>query len=974
MQRRYALVLLLLLGAAAAAVNLPVAAGSDAAFALFRACLWLATLHALWGAPKRPERATGAALGVIACFALAAHVDFGRLHGGGRALHHHELYNYYIGSKYFPELGYEGHYLATHRALVENDPTLHGEIELVKNLRTYQLEGRLVSLQRSESVSARFTAERWREFQADVSFFQSVIPRDTWPFLLVDHGYNATPFWTLLGRAFSTRVHLSRGALGFLASLDVALLAAAFALATSSFGRRAALLAAIFYLSSFYGAFEFTGGAFLRQVWFAGVVGWAACWRRGRHTAAGLCLAAAALDRVFPLLLALAPAALLVREAVLHRALHRGVARQLAACGAAVLALVLATGTGAWADCIEHLRAHNRWFFLNQISLRSLFLLDPASTWHLVRGGWDDSVWLRERQGLDAATQGALLALRLVLVGLVAARCARRADPWSSLGLAAFLPFVLLYPANYYYTLLALPLLCLAHDRALALAVVAGQAACWLLRACLEPPLYLELLNWGASLVLLLTLTAFLGRDLARAWRGAPAERRFARSALALALLAMAAGWGWDAARRARRPRALELDLVASQVRAEPPARASNLQLAAFGSAWSRNDHVFVAAAESRASATIALDAPASARYDLRVELTTAAPFGRVACALDGAPPFAAADLRSPVPGVCALTTSVELAQGRHALELRGEGEGPAGAGCGFGIDRVVLAPALGRDSSAAARDRALAWVLAHPADLFDGGRKDLCAELIALERLLDEPALASEHARLRAEALRRLAALNACPGDWALAPEMELLAAAGCAARRLGGELRVPAPARADIEAFGRGAYNERAPVPPLAVRAWLARLDGETLAPADLAGGALSLADASLELLAHAPRDPRAAKQASDMAQEALALTDLGRAPAPELPLSRADLARRLDDALSACAAGGEVLSAARLLCAVSALGLSAEVPARAAGLALLRAQQLADGSFGRTDPAAPNPEREAVLAGLLALAAQR
>src|SRR6185503_15171653 len=203
----------------------------------------------------------------------------------------------------------------------------------------------------------------------------------------------------------------------------------------------------------------------------------------------------------------------------------------------------------------------------------------------------------------------------------------------------------------------------------------------------------------------LLTLTGFLGRDLAAAWRGAPAERRFARAALALALLALAAGGSWDAARRARVPRALALDLVASQVRVEPPARASNLQLAAFGSAWSRNDHVFVAAAESRASARVALDVPASARYDLRVELTTAGPFGRVACALDGAPPFAAADLRAPMPGTCALTAAVELAQGRHALELRAEGEGAAGAGCGFGIDRVVLAPAIARDSSAAARD-----------------------------------------------------------------------------------------------------------------------------------------------------------------------------------------------------------------------------------------------------------------------------
>lgn len=970
MERRYVFLVGLVLGAGALLANLPGAAGENAPYCLFRALLWLCALHVLCSAyglrvRRRSERTVTAALAVVALFALAAHVDFGRMHGGGRALHHHELFNYYMGSKYFPELGYDGHYLATHRALVENDPSLHEEIEVVKNLRTYQMESRSVSLQRSESVAARFTAARWQEFRDDVARFETVVPRATWPFLVVDHGYNATPFWTLLGRTFSTRLSPGTGALRFLASLDVALLAAALALAAWGFGRRVALLFAVFYLATFFGTFEFTGGAFLRQVWFLGLVGFAACWHRDRPVAAGLFLAVAALDRVFPILLAAVPAVLLAREAWVHRALRRDAARLLAACAAGVLVLGLASGTSVWIDCWDNLTAHSRWFFLNQISLRTLFIVDPASTLAMLRAGWDDAIWLRERQGLDAATQGTLLALRAVLAGLVLLRCARRADAFAGLGLAALLPFILLYPANYYFTLCAVPLLCLAHDRPLALAVVGQQAAFWILQALLPPPVDLELLNWAVSLILLATLLAFLGGDLARALRGA--GRRGATVALALSALALAAGVSWDVARHRLRPDAVELDLVATDLSVGGGASTNNQSMEEWGNAWSRNDHVSVVSTAPGARADIAFAVPADGRYDLRLELTAARPFSEVACALDGGAPFATADLYAPQLAARAVVApDLLLAAGRHALELSVTDAGSAAGRFCFAIDRVLLEPALAR-TPAAARERALSWMRAHPADLFDGGRKDLCAELIALERLRDAPELAAHRGELEALARGRLSALNACRGDFALPPEAVLLAAAGCAAERLGGALALLSVARDDVLEETRLSYGESSVVPPCAVRAWVARLDGVEPGPA--AGGPAPLLFA---LQAEAADPARENRLAADLALEVEALTDLGRAPARDLPLSPAQYTTLLDIGLRRALDRRDVLTAARLLLAASSLDLGAAVPSYAAGIRFLLEQQEPSGSFGRADPQAPNPEREAVLTALLVLSA--
>ena len=249
------------LSVAAVATNLP---GVDALAwprSLFQAVLWATLLGALWvrrKAASQPGTGTGTGarpgrwstldvtLGVVAVFALASHVHFGRFHGEGRFQHHHELFHHTLATKYYDELGHLGFYHATHRALVENDPELAERFSVVKNLRTYQLESAAINSQRAETTLARFSDARWADFKRDVSFYQTVIPPEGWAFLLVDHGYNATPFWTAVASQVSRRLEVGHGMLAVATALDPLLLTLMLSVVWRTFGRRTALLFATF--------------------------------------------------------------------------------------------------------------------------------------------------------------------------------------------------------------------------------------------------------------------------------------------------------------------------------------------------------------------------------------------------------------------------------------------------------------------------------------------------------------------------------------------------------------------------------------------------------------------------------------------------------------------------------------------------------------------------------------------------------
>jgi len=76
----------------------------------------------------------------LAAAGAAAAVNFGHLHGGKYpgTVHVYDMYHYYLGAKYFPELRYDGLYAASVVAAQEDPrafPKIHG-VKHVRDLKT----------------------------------------------------------------------------------------------------------------------------------------------------------------------------------------------------------------------------------------------------------------------------------------------------------------------------------------------------------------------------------------------------------------------------------------------------------------------------------------------------------------------------------------------------------------------------------------------------------------------------------------------------------------------------------------------------------------------------------------------------------------------------------------------------------------------------------------------------------------------
>jgi hypothetical protein len=271
--------------------------------------LWLLVRHA--GATlAREQRHDRLVLGVLAAAAVTTHVNYFAFHGREQPVwtHYHDVAHYYLGSRYFAELGYGRLYTAMLRAEAEVYQNHFKTIE-ARNLATGGIVHVRSLLQESGPVKAAFSPQRWAEFCRDVALFRELLGPQ-YGAVLRDHGFNPTPAWALLGGSLANLVPAgSRAGVFALTLLDPLLLCAAFAGVGRAFGTRVLLLAVIHYCVIFGSSFGWTGGAFLRQLWLAGTLGAACLLGRQRAGLAGVLLGIAAAVRVFPVAFAAAAGA-----------------------------------------------------------------------------------------------------------------------------------------------------------------------------------------------------------------------------------------------------------------------------------------------------------------------------------------------------------------------------------------------------------------------------------------------------------------------------------------------------------------------------------------------------------------------------------------------------------------------------------------------------------------------------------------
>lgn len=411
------------------------------------------------------RRRVGIGLGAAA---MAAYYADARL-GYPGFYHVHDQYHYFVGSKYFRELGYGGLYRCSAVALSQADSALDAEVR-APGVMLRDLEGGNDLMPAGEALAdparciRRFTPERWDAFVADVRFFRLAAGARDWSQMLRDHGYNPPPLWTSAGGTLAGLRPASAGWLQLLGCIDLVLVAASFAALGWGFGWRAASLAAVVWGCQSLTLFYWTGGALLRQDWFFMLVLAACLARRGRYAGSGAALATAGLLRVFPLFVVIGWAAGALGGVIRRRRVDPAHLRLLAGgvLATAVLLPLSAASTGwrAYPDFWRHtVRQHAQTPLTNLVGLGVLTSYRPesgrmAATVDFSRPD-PHAEWKAQRTArAERARPWTLLAMALGLSLLVAATWRRR--PWVALSLAFVPAFLVAELTCYYYSMIAL--------------------------------------------------------------------------------------------------------------------------------------------------------------------------------------------------------------------------------------------------------------------------------------------------------------------------------------------------------------------------------------------------------------------------------------------------------------------------------------------------------------------------------------
>lgn len=406
---------------------------------------------------------------------LGGYFEFGALRYE-RYLNPHDVYHYYIGSKY----SREHRYIDLYRASLIADLDLNNERKQsplfqgrsIRDLRTHEYESIDAVVEDGRSIRAAFSPVRWEEFKRDIQFFQDAVSpysSSKWTEMLRDKGYNATPVWNAIARAISWRVPTSsEQANRWLPAFDLVLLAGMFALVARAFGATTTAMALLYFGVSYMMSYPHIKGGFLRLDWLVCTVAAGSLLRLGRPALAGAALAYATLSRVFPVLFALGPAVLLAESG--WRALRtRGttgavplrrdlvvffLAMSLTSVALVGFSLVADEGPALWSIFLDKIALHNSDMSSNRAGFKYLY-------YGLVTGLEFDRATLFDHP--PALYVGLCLASLIPSVLVV-----RRLQSWEAL-FVSFVPvYFLTAPTFYYFVVLVAPFLYFAArmDRA----------------------------------------------------------------------------------------------------------------------------------------------------------------------------------------------------------------------------------------------------------------------------------------------------------------------------------------------------------------------------------------------------------------------------------------------------------------------------------------------------------------------------
>lgn len=385
-----------------------------------------------------------AAIVLVAALSFARYTylpPFGQL--DVRPANLHDFTHYFIGAKYFPELGYDRMYSCFAEALAIPDDVP------VRDLNT-KIMSSAGQVRAAAPCRPHFSDERWAAFQFDVQVLRNMM--GGWKFrgFLRDHGFNPSPAWLLLAEPLAGTVSVSTGSVMLLGAVDVGLLGLAILALGWGFGAIPTAVATVILTTLPAAAPAWTIGSFLRWDWLLALSLAPVFLRRGYFAAAGAALGVAVALRVFPVIAVFFIGGFLLVQRFRSGSVDPGWRRfwiGLAASGLAILAMTAAVaGTGAISAFSDNILRHAAKASSNDMGLRTVLAHLAA----VLSGSTGDFAIAANK----AQTFGWILPLYLAIAGacLWMAAAAGPFPPWVVACLAfLFIPMGWQEISNYYY-------------------------------------------------------------------------------------------------------------------------------------------------------------------------------------------------------------------------------------------------------------------------------------------------------------------------------------------------------------------------------------------------------------------------------------------------------------------------------------------------------------------------------------------
>ncbi len=435
---------------------------------------------------ERWKRFFGATLGVAAIVTYFNGLQF----GSPRYYHSWEFFHYYVGAKYFGELGYDGLYRCSTIAQDElgtiryEDEDKIGEgrftADLSKEARHPDMKIRNLGgdnllmpvtevLAHPETCKSHFAPERWEAFKHDIAFFRIATGPGRWKEMLTDHGFNPPPVWIIAGKFLADLRPASTRFLQLLGIIDPLYLLAMFAALGWAFGWRIAAVGAIFWGCQASAPSLWTYGAFLRQDWLFFLVLCVCLLRKRYYTLAGAAIIYSALLRIFPGLvligLLIFAAATIVRE---KRMPKHHIKTLMGGVLAAALLIPLSIGIcgrNSYQDFYHHtLEVHDRTPLTNHMGLRVLVSHNVGSDARSGRMKYTRDmklrdpfeVWMRMRNERYARYKVIAYAIVALSIAFFAWAVRRMKSLWLAACLSQVFIILLSQLTNYYYVFMVL--------------------------------------------------------------------------------------------------------------------------------------------------------------------------------------------------------------------------------------------------------------------------------------------------------------------------------------------------------------------------------------------------------------------------------------------------------------------------------------------------------------------------------------